>query len=104
MLVVGSFDPLNRKGFETMTITKMLFIRGDRGGRRLGIDRRCFPYDAHIPERRYLDDRRCGEDRRNAEDRRAGEDRRRGIGADAPPERRIALDRRTGMERRAAFL
>jgi hypothetical protein len=39
------------------------YIR-DNGGRRLGIDRRQFSYDEHIPERRSLKDRRSGIDRR----------------------------------------
>lgn len=36
----------------------------DKGGRRLGDDRRIFSYDAHIPERRSGKDRRDGIDRR----------------------------------------
>ena len=39
------------------------FIR-DNGGTRLGLDRRQFSYDKHIPERRSGKDRRNGFDRR----------------------------------------
>jgi hypothetical protein len=34
----------------------------DNGGRRLGVDRRQFSYDFHIPERRSGKDRRSGND------------------------------------------
>lgn len=36
----------------------------DNGGRRLGIDRRQFLYNGHIPERRSEKDRRSRLDRR----------------------------------------
>jgi hypothetical protein len=36
----------------------------DNGGRRLGIERRQFSYDFHIPERRSGKERRSGLDRR----------------------------------------
>lgn len=36
----------------------------DNGGKRLGLDRREFSYDEHIPERRSGKDRRSGLDRR----------------------------------------
>ena len=36
----------------------------DNGGRRVGIDRRQFSYNHHIPERRSDKDRRFGLDRR----------------------------------------
>jgi len=36
----------------------------DNGGRRLGIERRQFLYNEHIPERRSGKDRRSGFDRR----------------------------------------
>ena len=39
------------------------FIR-DNGGERLGLDRRQFSYDRHIPERRSDQDRRSKLDRR----------------------------------------
>ncbi len=39
-------------------------ILHDKGGRRLGDDRRVFSYDAHLPERRSGKDRRDGIDRR----------------------------------------
>ena len=37
---------------------------GDKGGRRIGVDRRTFSYSLHIPERRSHDDRRKGYNRR----------------------------------------
>jgi hypothetical protein len=40
-----------------------LFV-GDNGIRRLGLARREFSYDMHIPERRSVEDRRSGLDRR----------------------------------------
>ena len=36
----------------------------DKGGRRIGVDRRTFSYSLHIPERRSYDDRRKGDNRR----------------------------------------
>ncbi len=39
-------------------------ILHDNGGRRLGVDRRQFSYNHHIPERRSEIDRRSGLDRR----------------------------------------
>jgi len=39
-------------------------ILHDNGGRRSGIERREFSYNAHIPERRSGKDRRSGLDRR----------------------------------------
>jgi hypothetical protein len=39
-------------------------ILHDNGGRRSGIERREFSYDAHIPESRSGKDRRSGLDRR----------------------------------------
>jgi len=50
-------------------LSRELSVR-DRGGRRSGIDRRQFSYDACIPERRSGLDRRSGEDRRSDMDRR----------------------------------
>jgi CheY-like chemotaxis protein len=41
-----------------------LFIRDNGGGKRLGLDRRQFSYDKHIPECRSDKDRRNGLDRR----------------------------------------
>jgi hypothetical protein len=46
----------------------------DNGGRRLGIDRRQFSYDVHIPERRSLEKRRSGLDRRQKPRTPKGED------------------------------
>jgi hypothetical protein len=39
----------------------------DKGGRRLGIERRQFSYDEYLPERRSGKDRRSGFDRRTKE-------------------------------------
>ena len=39
-------------------------LLSDNGGRRLGVERRQFSYDFHIPERRSGEDRRSGKDRR----------------------------------------
>lgn len=39
-------------------------ISFDNRGRRLGVDRRQFSYDFHIPERRSGKERRSGLDRR----------------------------------------
>jgi len=51
-------------------------ILQDNGGRRSGIDRRQFSYDAYIPERRWDVNQRSGEDQRSGKDRRSGADRR----------------------------
>jgi len=40
------------------------YLNLDNGGRRIGIERRCYSYSGHIPERR------SGNDRRNIKDRR----------------------------------
>lgn len=60
----------------------------DNGGRRLGIERRCFNYSAHIPERR------SGKNRRSGKDHRSGVDRRK---AKAPV---VGIERRDGKDRR----
>ena len=39
-------------------------ILRDKGGRRIGVDRRTFSYSLHIPERRSHSDRRKGVIRR----------------------------------------
>ena len=36
----------------------------DKGGRRIGVDRRNFTYSLHIPERRSRNDRRVNDKRR----------------------------------------
>jgi len=58
----------------------------DRGGRRLGIDRRRFTYTHHIPERRMDGERRKIKDRRGELNH------------------RMIFNRRKQEERRAAFL
>ena len=47
-----------------MSISEIKMIHTDNGGRRLGIERRQFSYNGHIPERRSDKDRRSGNDRR----------------------------------------
>ncbi len=54
-----------------MTSDMTLWKTRDKRDRRSGLDRRCFSYDLHIPERRRKEsdhednnDRRCGIDRR----------------------------------------
>ncbi len=46
--------------------TKLELTIHDKGGNRIGIDRRRFEYTAFIPERRSGKDRRKGFDRRNS--------------------------------------
>lgn len=48
------------------------------GGRRLGMERRSFFYDLHLPERRDGQDRRMGPDWRRKKMQRSGKDRRSG--------------------------
>jgi hypothetical protein len=55
--------------------SKLLLLR-DKGGRRLGVERRQFSYDQYIPERRSGHERRSGKDRRSGLDRRNGAERR----------------------------
>ncbi len=62
------------------------FFLSDRGGRRLGIDRRRFSYTLHIPERRRGGERRRIKDRRKE------------------LEHSMIFKRRKEEERRAAFL
>ena len=50
---------VSRKGSEVVASLS------DNGGRRAGIDRRQFSYDAHVPERRSGMERRSTVDRRN---------------------------------------
>ena len=69
----------------------------DNGGRRLGIDRRVFCYDSHIPERRR------GNDQRSGHDRRTGDERRRLIIVIRQPNRQKGPERRSGRDRRTAF-
>ena len=45
---------------------KMELKNADKGGTRLGIDRRKFTYTSYIPEKRSGMDRRKGFDRRNS--------------------------------------
>ena len=58
-VVSGESYPLH----EGSPVEAFLFIE-DRGGRRSGLIKREFSYDAHIPERRAGVERRSGDDRR----------------------------------------
>lgn len=49
---------------EAKNSSRIVFTLDDKGGRRLGFDRRQFSYGLHIPERRSGRDRRSGKDRR----------------------------------------
>jgi hypothetical protein len=75
-----------KRGVKKAKVEVSPFFLSDRGGRRLGIDRRRFSYSHHIPERR------SGRDRRRITDRRAELDQS------------MILKRRKEEERRAAFL
>ena len=75
-----------KRGVKKAKLEVSPFFLSDRGGRRLGIDRRRFSYTHHIPERR------SGRDRRRMTDRRAELDHS------------MILKRRKEEERRAAFL
>jgi DNA-binding XRE family transcriptional regulator len=57
--IITALEHLNSG--ENKVITS--FLR-DNGSRRLGLDRRQFSYDKHIPERRSGNDRRSGLERR----------------------------------------
>ncbi len=43
----------------------MVGFPADNGGRRLGIERRTYSYNGHMPERRSGIERRSGKDRRS---------------------------------------
>ncbi len=75
-----------KRGVEKAKVEVSPFFLSDRGGRRLGIDRRRFSYTHHIPERR------SGRDRRSIKDRRGELDHS------------MIFKRRKEEERRAAFL
>ncbi len=66
-------------------------LENDRD-RRLGIDRRRFSYDVHIPERRSGTERRRGTESGN------GTERKNGVGF------RMSPKERSDMERRASFV
>ena len=88
-----------------MSGSKVIFFRGDNGGRRLGINRRQFSYSFHIPERRYDQDRRTDDpDPRASQDSRNNQSRRRDlIEFNVSHNVRSDSDRRSFVERRAAF-
>jgi hypothetical protein len=56
--------PEKKKGVEKAKVEISPTLLSDRGGRRLGIDRRRFTYTLHIPERRIDGERRRIRDRR----------------------------------------
>ncbi len=88
-----------------MNITAMAIALIDKGGRRLGVDRRQFSYTSHIPDKRMDEDRRTSVDRRDGPDRRNGIDRRSGkvIIIKSGKDLRKGKDRRSDPERRAVF-
>lgn len=57
--IIKALDHINSDETEVMAS----FVR-DNGGKRLGLDRRQFSYDKHIPECRSDKERRNGLDRR----------------------------------------
>lgn len=75
-----------KRGVKRAKVEVSPFFLSDRGGRRLGIDRRSFSYTLHIPERRH------GRERRSIRDRRGELDHS------------MIFKRRKEEERRAAFL
>jgi hypothetical protein len=75
-----------KRGVKRAKVEVSPFFLSDRGGRRLGIDRRSFSYTLHIPERR------SGRERRSRKDRRGELDHS------------MIFKRRKEEERRAAFL
>ena len=75
-----------KRGFKKAKVEVSPFFLSDRGGRRLGIDRRRFSYTLHIPERRSGRERRIIKDRRGELDH------------------SMIFKRRKEEERRAAFL
>jgi hypothetical protein len=75
-----------KRGVKKAKVEVSPFFLSDRGGRRLGIDRRRFSYTLHIPERR------SGRERRRIKERRGELDQS------------MIFKRRKEEERRAAFL
>jgi hypothetical protein len=79
--VLGSYKLFFMPDINLLFNFKELFvstrITADKGGRRLGIDRRQFSYYFHIPERRSGIDRRSGVDRRRERYRNRGDIERR---------------------------
>ena len=83
-----------------MTSSSIPIATVDKGGRRIGIERRQFSYTDHVPESRSGRDRRIGVDRRSGIDRRCGRDIKKKIGKDL----RRNGDRRSDTCRRSALL
>ncbi len=80
-----------------MNGSKINCFLSEKGGRRTGIDRRQFSYDAHIPERRF------GLDRRDNKDRRAGQERRKRSDFTTVLDTKSDRDRRRSKDRRIIF-
>lgn len=78
--------PERKRGLEKGKVEVSPSFLSDRGGRRLGIDRRRFAYTLHIPERRISGERRRIKDRRGELNH------------------SMIFKRRKEKERRAAFL
>ena len=76
----------------------------DTGGRRLGIERRVFFYDLHVPETRNGQEGRMGTDRRSGKGLRNGIDRRTGRDRREHPEQLVGADRTSGESVRVAKL
>ena len=76
-----------------MNNSNIMWELRDKGGRRAGIDRRCFSYSDHIPERRCKENRRIDQDRRSGLDRRSTE----------PHVIELMNEKRIGSERRFAW-
>ena len=94
MVLTGRTNGL-KKGFITVNGSRINCFLSAKGGRRIGIDRRQFSYDAHIPERR------CGLDRRSNIDRRAGQERRSYFTTIL--DKKSGTDRRRSKDRRVVF-
>jgi len=69
-------------------LLKTTLIFPDNGGRRTGIDGRCFLYSNNFSERRKV------QDRRGRKDQRSGIERRKVSGAEITVNRRSIKDRR----------
>jgi hypothetical protein len=80
-----------------MNGSRINYFLSDKGGRRTGINRRRFSYDAHIPERR------SGLDRRGNKDRRAGQERRKRSDFTTILDKKSGRDRRRDKDRRVVF-
>ena len=87
-----------------MADSKIEYVFSDIGGRRLGIERRLFSYDLHVPERRNGQDRRMSMDRRSGKELRHRKDRRDGRDRRGHPDQSVGRDRTYGENLRVAKL